>query len=69
MPVKDNTKIISITLYNRQLDALDKVVEAGYSNNRSLLIRKIIDNYIRDYVRIIRIFEILTPDQIKILGE
>lgn len=69
MPRKDNTQNMSIVLYTHQREALDKIIEAGYSNSLSQLVRKIIDQYIFDYVKVIRTFEVLTPEQLKIVGE
>ncbi len=48
--IKENTRIINITVYKHQLNALDRIVNIGYSNSRSQLIRKIIDTYVTDYI-------------------
>lgn len=60
---------MSIVLYRHQREALDKIIEAGYSNSLSQLVRRIIDQYVYDYTKLIRTFDILTPEQIKIIGE
>lgn len=66
---QDNTQNMSIVLYKHQREALDKIVSMGYSNSLSQLVRKIIDQYVFDYVKVIRTFDILTPEQLKIIGE
>ena len=66
---KENTVNMSIVLYKHQRDALDKIVSMGYSNSLSQIVRKIIDAYVFDYVKVIRTFNVLTPEQLKIVGE
>ena len=60
---------ISVNFYKHQIKAIEKVVEAGYSCNRSELIRKIVDQYLEDYFKLMKVMELLTPEQIKIMGE
>ena len=62
-------KIITICLFPQQLKALDKITKIGYSHSRSELIRKILDQYLGDYYKSIKAMELLTPEQIKIMGE
>lgn len=64
-----NTENLSIILFKHQREALNKIIEIRYSNSLSALIRKIIDQYIFDYVRVVRTFNVLTPEQLKIVGE
>lgn len=52
-----------------QLKMLDKIVKAGFYGTRSGLIRKILDSYLEDYWKRLKAFELLTPEQIKIMGE
>lgn len=67
--MKDNTQNMSIVLYKHQREALDKIVAMGYSNSLSQLVRKILDQYLFDYVRVVKTFNILTLEQLKIIGE
>lgn len=62
-------RITTINLYPHQVRMLDKIIEAGFSANRSELIRRILDNYLQDYYERMKAFELLTPEQIKIMGE
>ena len=66
---KDNTQNMSVVLYKHQREALNRIVKLGYSNSLSALVRKIIDQYIFDYVRVVRTFKVLTNEQLKIIGE
>ena len=65
---KEKLKIVSFNISQVQLSMLDKLVNAGHSPNRSELLRRIFDSYLFDYYKIIKTFEILTPEQIKIIG-
>ena len=68
--MKDNkASNITVVVYKHQKEALDKIIALGYSNSRSALVRKIIDQYIHDYIKVVRTFEVLTPEQLKIIGE
>ena len=67
--IKERSKIITICLYNKQLKMIDKILQAGFSNSRSELIRKILDQYLRDYYKGLRSMELLTLEQIRIIGE
>ena len=60
---------ITIHLYKKQLKIIDKIKEVGFSSSRSELIRKILDQYLRDYYNSLCGMELLTPEQIKIIGE
>ena len=62
-------KITTINLYPYQIKMIDKIIEAGYSSNRSLFIRRMLDQYMHDYFKTMKAFELLTPEQIKIMGE
>jgi len=62
-------KNISVNLFPYQIKALEKVIYAGYSQGRSALIRRIIDQYLQGFVKRMKAFELLTPEQIKIMGE
>ena len=64
-----NTENLSIILFKHQREALNKIIEIRYSNSLSALIRKIIDQYIFDYIRVVRTFNVLTHEQLKIVGE
>ena len=61
--------ITTINLFPYQLRTLDKIIKAGYSSNRSLFIRRMLDQYMHDYFKMMKAFELLTPEQIKIMGE
>ena len=52
-----------------QIKYLNKIVASNLVPNRSELIRRIIDKYLFDYYKMIKIFEILTPEQLKAIGE
>ena len=60
---------ISIGLHCYQDSLLNKMVEAGMSFSKGEVIRKLIDRYLDDYFKMLKIYEILTPEQIKILGD
>ena len=60
-------KVISINLCEYQINALDKFAKETSSSNRSALIRSIIDEKLKDLVNLIKIFELLTPEQIKVI--
>ena len=62
-------KVITINLYKYQIKALDKIIRGGYSSNRSLLIRRIVDKYLHDFVKTLKVFEILTDEQVKLMGD
>ena len=47
---------------------LNKLVNAGHSPNRSELLRRIFDSYLADYYKMIKTFQVLTPEQIKYIG-
>ena len=66
---KEICLITSINLYKKQLKMIDKIRQAGYSVSRSALIRKILDQYLEDYMKRMQMLELLTPEQIKIMGE
>ena len=62
-------KVISINVYPYQLEALDKIIKSGYGSNRSLLIRRVLDRYLGDFVKTLKVFEVLTPEQVKLMGD
>jgi len=62
-------KITTINLYPRQIKLIDKIIEAGYTANRSLFIRTLLDQYSSDYFKMMKAFELLTVEQIKVMGE
>lgn len=65
---KKKLKIVTFNISQIQLDMLDKLVNLGHSPNRSELLRRIFDSYLVDYYKTVRTFEVLTPEQIKIIG-
>ena len=62
-------KVITINLFKYQIEALDKIIESGYGSNRSLLIRRVVDRYLHDFVKTLKVFEVLTPEQVKLMGD
>ena len=62
-------KIITINIYPHQVKFIEKIIEVGYATNRSLFIRRILDQYMYDYYKMMKAFELMTPEQIKIMGE
>ena len=60
---------ISINLFPHQIRFLEKVVASGYFSGRSVLIRKLIDQYLAGYFKMLKAMDLLTPEQIKIMGE
>ena len=66
---KEPLQVTTINLFKNQLKIIDKIKEAGFSSSRSELIRKILDQYLRDYYKMLKNMELLTPEQIKIMGE
>ena len=64
-----NAKNTSVVLYKHHRVMLDKIIASGYSNSISQLIRAILDQYMRDYLKVVRSFDVLTKEQIKIIGE
>ena len=65
----ENMKQVIFYLQPSQIKYLNKIVTSGIVPNRSELIRRIIDKYLFDYYKMIKTFEILTPEQIKTIGE
>ena len=64
-----NARNTSIVLYKHHRDMLEKIIASGYSNSISQLVRNILDQYMRDYLKVIKTFDVLTVDQIKLVGE
>ena len=62
-------KITTINIYPRQVKMIDKIIKAGYTANRSLFIRTLLDQYMYDYFKMMKAFDMLTPEQIKVMGE
>ena len=60
-------KVISINLHEYQINALDKFAKETSSSNRSALIRSIIDEKLKDLLNLIKVFDLLTPEQIKVI--
>ena len=51
------------------IDLIEKILSSGDFKSRSEFIRRILDMYLHDYYRMIKVFEILTPEQLKLLGD
>ena len=66
---KEPLQVTTINLFKKQLKIIDKIKEAGFSSSRSELIRKILDQYLIDYVKRVEMLDLLTLEQIKIMGE
>ena len=62
-------KTICINVFESQSKTIDKIVKLGMSSSRSALIRKIIDRYVWDYYKMLKSMDLLTPEQIRIMGE
>ena len=62
-------EIISICLDVKQFKLLEKVLNVEQSSSRSELIRKIIDQYLLDYWKMLRTLDLLTDEQKKVMRE
>ena len=62
-------KVVCINVFDGQLKIIDKIVKLRMSSSRSALIRKILEQYLIDYIKRIQMLDLLTPEQIKIMGE
>jgi len=62
-------EIITICLDVKQFKLLEKVLNVEQSSSRSELIRKIIDQYLLDYWKMLRTLDLLTDEQKKVMRE
>ena len=60
---------ICISLPHKTVKIINKIVKSGCVPSRSELIRTILLQYLGNYKALIKVFEILTPKQIKSMGE
>lgn len=62
-------EIITICLDVEQFKLLEKVLDVERSSSRSELIRKIIDQYLLDYYKMLKVMNMLTPEQRRIMRD
>ena len=67
--IKPESFVMSFVIHKKQLALLDKILNTGFYTSRSALIRTILDQYLIDYLKMIKMFDLLTPEQIRIMGE
>ena len=66
---KPESFVMSFVIHKKQGKLLDKIVANGFYSSRSKLIRTILDQYLIDYIKRIQMLDLLTPEQIRIMGE
>ena len=66
---KPESFVMSFVIHKKQAKLLDKIVNNGYFSSRSQLIRTILDQYLLDYIKRVEMLDLLTPEQIRIMGE
>ena len=66
---KPESFVLSFVIHKKQGQLLDKIVGNGFFSSRSQLIRTILDQYLIDYIKRIQMLDLLTPEQIRIMGE
>ena len=66
---KPESFVMSFVIHKRQCILLDKILDNGFFSSRSQLIRTILDQYLIDYIKRIQMLDLLTPEQIRIMGE
>lgn len=62
-------EIVTICLDVEQFKLLKKVLDIEGSSSRSELIRKIIDQYLLDYWKMLRTLDLLTDEQKRVMRE
>lgn len=62
-------RVTTVNIFKHQIKLIDKIIDAGFYNSRSAFIRRIIDMYLVDYYKMMKTWEVLTPEQLKIVGE
>ena len=61
--------VMSFVMHKKQGKLIDKILTNGFFASRSQLIRSILDQYLLDYVKRMEMLDLLTPEQIRIMGE